>query len=177
MAEYRGRTHLACAGDRFFFPNYPDLGIYRQPRQLDARVFQFQPTADGARLHTEFEIKHAKQARRFKLWLDKAIGPAANPLRHEKAWSALGKVAFAGYEVRTRLEFATPAAPNVPVGLWHLIQMPHGGDMLLPGYGGAKPKVVFGKVPPGDVTGLAHGGVRYRMTAKGEQKISLRAAS
>ena len=171
------RTWLAPEID-FFFPQYPDLTVYHQPRQFDARAYEVKKiSGDRPWMQTEFEIKHAKQEALIRLRLTKSIETAANPLRHEAVWKKLSGVVFAGYGLHTTLEFASSPAPQVPVGLWHLIQMPHGGEMLLPTYGPARPKIVFGEIPPGDLTDLPAGGVRYRMTAKDEQKIGLRAAA
>jgi len=170
------RTWLAPEID-FFFPNYPDLTVYHQPRPFDARAYQVEKINGRPGLRTEFEIKHAKQEAPIRLRLTKSIEAASNPLRHEAVWKELGGVVFAGYGLHTTLEFGSSPAPAVPVGLWHLIQMPHGGEMILPTYGPARPKLIFGEIPPGDLTDLPAGGARYRMRAKGEQKISLRAVS
>jgi len=171
------RTWLAPEID-FFFPNYPNTAVYHQPRQFDAQAYEAVEIRGAPGLRIEFEIKHAKQVAPIRLRLAKSIQSVANPLRHEAIWNNLGGVAFAGYGLRTTLEFCSAPAPMVPVGLWHLIQMPHGGEMLLPTYGPARPKIVFGEIPPGDLTALpSGGGARYRMRAKGEQKITLRAVS
>jgi hypothetical protein len=170
------RTWLAPELD-FFFPKYPDLTVYHQPRQFDARDYQLEKIGSAPGLRIEFEIKHAKQEAPIRVRLAKSIESVANPLRHEAAWKDLDGVTFAGYGSRTTLEFASSPAPMVPVGLWHLIQMPHGGEMFVPTYGPSRPQKVFGDVPPGDLTELPAGGVRYRMTAPAEQKISLRAVS
>jgi hypothetical protein len=169
------RTWLAPEID-FFFPQYPDLTVYHQPRQFDARAYTVEKISGRFGLRTEFEIKHAKQKEPIQLRLTKSIESVANPLRHEAMWKELSGVVFAGYGLHTTLEFASNPAPQVPVGLWHLIQMPHGGDMFVPTYGPVKPKIVFGDIPAGDLASLP-AGVRYRMTAKDEQKIGLRAVS
>ena len=170
------RTWLAPEID-FFFPKYPDLTVYHQPRQFDAHAYQLEKIGGAPELRTEFEIKHAKQETPIRLRLTKSIETVANPLRHEAVWKNLSDVVFAGYGLRTTLEFASVPAPTVPVGLWHLIQMPHRGEMFVPTYGPSRPKIVFGEIPKGDLSELPAGGARYRMTAKNEQKISLRAAS
>ena len=161
------RTWLAPEID-FFFPKYPDIAVYHQPRQFDARSYEV--TKNG--LRTEFEIKHAKHAAPLKLRLSKTVEAVANPLRLEAG--ELRDVTFAGYGLHTVLEFGS--VPAGPVGIWHLIQMPHGGDMLVPTYGAARPKIVFGEIPPDDLAPRP-AGLRYRMTAPGEQKLSLRAIS
>jgi hypothetical protein len=169
------RTWLAPEID-FFFPKYPDLTVYHQPRQFDTQSYQVEKSGGTATMRIEFEIKHAKADKPIGLRLTKAVESIANPLRHEEAGKWLNDVAFAGYGLRTSIEFTSSPAPKAPVGMWHLIQMPYGGDMLVPTYGPSEPKIVFGEIPTGDLTELPRGGMRYRMTAKGEQKISLRAA-
>jgi hypothetical protein len=160
----------------FFFPKYPDLTVYHQPRQFDTRSYQVEKKSGATTMRIEFDIKHAKAENPIQLLLTKSVESVSNPLRHEAAWKNLSGVAFAGYGLRTSLEFTSSPAPAVPVGLWHLIQMPYGGDMFVPTYGPSQPKIVFGDIPKGDLTELPGGGMRYRMTAKDEQKISLRAA-
>jgi len=170
------RTWLAPEID-FFFPKYPDLTVYHQPRQFDARPYDIVEIEGTPGLRIEFEIKHAKREEPIRLRLSKSIENAANPLRYEGIWNDMAGATFTGYGLRTTLEFCSIPAPGVPVGLWHLIQMPHGGEMLMPTYGTVRPKIVFGEIPPGDLSDLPIGGARYRMTAEGEQKISLRAVS
>jgi hypothetical protein len=170
------RTWLAPEVD-FFFPQYPDLSHYYQPRQFDACDYAIERLGNGARMQIDFEIKHAKQEEPLQLRLSKSIEAVANPLRHEAAWQELKQVSFAGYGMRSTLELSASQPSTQPVGLWHLIQMPHGGDIYLPTYGRSEAKIVFGEIVDGDLTQVRGGGLRYRMTARGEQKISLRAAA
>ena len=67
---------------------------------------------------------------------------------------------------------------KVQIGLWSLVQMPHGGDLLLPTFSRNKPRHIFstvGTIPKEDLRVSEHL-VRYRMRQKGGHKISLRAA-
>ena len=167
------RTWLAPEID-FFFPNFPDRSVYRQPREFDAHDYRVDRIQGVPVLTTEFDIKPSRHPLPIRLRLTKAVESVANPLRHEAAWKKLSGVTFAGYGLRTTLEFA--GTPCWPVGLWHLIQMPQGGKMLLPTYGLAEPVVVFGNIPTADLE-HTRGGIRYSMRAAGEQKIALRAVS
>jgi hypothetical protein len=172
------RTWLAPEID-FFFPKYPDLAVYHQPRQLDTLDYRVGKAADGTvKMTLEFEIDHFRHKAPIQLRLTKAVEAVDNPLRHEAIWKELSGVTFASYGLRSTLEFTASPAPQAPVGLWHLIQMPHGGEMILPTYGPAKPQTVFGEVPKNDIrTDLPGGGAHYFMRAPAEQKISLRAAA
>ncbi len=64
------------------------------------------------------------------------------------------------------------------IGLWNLIQMPPGGDLLMPTFSRNEPRHIFstvGVIPDDDLVVTEHL-VRYRMRQRGEHKISLRAA-
>jgi len=58
--------------------------------------------------------------------------------------------------------------------LWGLLQMPHGGDLLVPTYSRTQPKILMGAVGPEDLMGGEHL-VRYKIRAAGEHKIGVRA--
>jgi hypothetical protein len=86
-------------------------------------------------------------------------------------------LAYAGYAQETTLGvLACRGDPQIHVGLWNLIQMPHGGDLLVATCGRAFPAVVFGTISPQDLLIGDHLAC-YRMRARGEQKISFRAVA
>jgi hypothetical protein len=68
------------------------------------------------------------------------------------------------------------AREPVEVGLWNLIQLPHGGDLLIPTYCRVAPRILFGQIPP-DALVCGDHLVRFRMSLEGEQKIAVRAAA
>ena len=96
---------------------------------------------------------------------------ALNPLRHEKNWEFANTVQYAGYTQHTALRLETQATAQI--GLWNLVQMPHGGELLISTYSRSQPKVYMGSIEPGDLI-VSDQLVRYRMRAKGEHKIGLR---
>jgi len=165
------RTWLAPEVD-FFFPNYPKTDVYWQPRELDPGNYQVITGGKGERLTNRATCLLSRSKARVELEITKSVGPAPNPLRRERGLSDL-VVEYAGYTQRTSLALL---AGDAPVGLWNLIQMPHGGDLLVPTYVRTEPKVVFGSFFPND---LAVGDrlIRYRMQARGEQKIAIRAVA
>jgi hypothetical protein len=62
------------------------------------------------------------------------------------------------------------------LSLWSLLQLPHGGEMIIPTYGKALVEVFMGHAARTALTvreGLTH----WKMKAKGEHKISVRARS
>jgi hypothetical protein len=169
------RTWLGPEID-FFFPRFPDLSVYRQPLEIDAATFKVEKAPGSIRLATGFEILSNRHRQSVRLRLAKSVAPAPNPLRSERGFPMPEGVGFAGYTLRTTLEFADAAAPAVPVGLWSLTQMPHGGEMIIPTYGRAEPVFFFGKAPRGDLSAKP-ALVRYRMRSVGAHKIGLRAFS
>jgi len=76
----------------------------------------------------------ARAQRSVKLRLSKCIGTAMNPLRYERdVTRLLAGVEYAGYTQRTRVKLLGAAARSpLPVGIWNLIQLPHGGEMMIP---------------------------------------------
>ncbi len=161
------RTWLAPEAE-YFFPHYPDLGTYLQPRPLDAGEFAVTREQGGLQLVTEFSTPAWRSGGSAHLRLTLSLAPAANPLRGDRRFADL---TYAGYTVRRRLERLS-AGPAV--GIWCLNQLPHGGEMLLPAAGEPAPRIFFGQIPAGDLS-VETGMVHYRMRSLGEHKIGLKA--
>jgi hypothetical protein len=158
----------------FFFPGFPDLSVYRPPRPLDGSLFALARVDDLIRLSADFSAQSARARTPVDLRLTKAVGPAPNPLRHERAYSDLISLRYAGYSLRSTLEITKRPDDPVVVGIWNLTQLPHGGEMIIPTYGIPAPTLFFGQIPPGHLR-LDRGLARYRMASAGEHKIGLRA--
>lgn len=169
------RTWLAPEVD-FFFPNYPRLDVYHQPRALDPGDWRV--AADGTTRQLRNQFRHAlsRSGIEVELRLGKAISPAANPLRDDPLWKdlAVSGVQYAGYALTTTLEIESAVAAKV--GLWNLLQMPEGGELLVPCYRRDEPRAFFGQVPPADLN-VGDRLVRYQMRASGEQKLGFRATA
>lgn len=168
------RTWLAPEMD-FFLPQFPDTSVYFQPRQLDPGQYQLRREDGGIRLVNQLVLRSSRTGEAIKLRITKHVSSAEDPLRYEHGVSGLNGLQFAGYTLETCLELCETPAVN-GVGLWHLLQLPHGGEMLIPTYARSRPRVCFGKVPSGELSVEEHL-VRYRMRAHGENKISIRAVA
>jgi hypothetical protein len=166
------RTWLAPEVD-FFFPNFPQTDVYFQPRGLDPGNYDVAPDVTGQRLVNRTMCRLSRSKTEVELEITKSIGSAPNPLRYERGLAGLS-VAYAGYTQRTGLRVSAQDGPQV--GLWNLIQMPHGGELLVPTYGQTEPKVIFGTIRPDDLS-VGERLFRYRMRAPGEQKLALRAVA
>jgi hypothetical protein len=169
------RTWLGPEVD-FFLPDFPKTDCYVQQRALDPGHYQVVETGGGLQLVNRLTVHASRFKADLNLRITKSFAPAPNPLRHERGLDLRG-VAYAGYTQFTSLELlgrsrATPAR----VGLWNLVQMPHGGEMAIPTYWRAEPFLVFGTIPSADLI-VQERAVRYRMRQAGAQKISLRAVA
>jgi hypothetical protein len=169
------RTWLAPEVD-VFFPNFPNKDVYFQPRELDPGNYQLAKTDHTVRLVNRFAITLSRTKLKADLEITKSVGPAPNPLRYERGLPLDG-VAYAGYAQYTSLELLGESAKSdARVGLWNLVQMPHGGDLLVPTYFRTEPTICFGKISPEDLMVHDHL-IRYKMRATGEHKITIRAVA
>ncbi|MBN2581145.1 MAG: hypothetical protein JXB10_19345 [Pirellulales bacterium] len=161
-----------------FFPDYPRCRRHVEQPALDAAEYRLEARDDGVALTRAMTLRFHRAGRTMRLQLSKEIGPAANPLRRETAVKKLmAKIGYAGYTQRTRLRLlgASARAP-LPVGIWNLIQLPLGGEMLIPTYVQTGPRLLFGDVPP-QALSTEPRCLRFRINLPGEHKIAVRAAA
>lgn len=180
------RTWLAPEVD-VFLPNYPRTEGYWQPRSLDPGDYRVVQDEQGERLVNRVRCTWSRSQQQVELEITKSLGPAPNPLRFEKRLAGLD-VEYAGYTQFTALCLLSDAdvsatdrgesstASGTTAGLWNLIQMPHGGELLVPTYVRTEPRIIFGTISPQDLRSEERL-IRYRMVASGEQKLGLRAVA
>lgn len=171
------RTWLTPEVD-IFFPNWPDRNPHWPPRILDASDYQLKETSAGIEMSRKMSLKFARSGRTMDLMLTKSVSQAANPLRYERdVKEKLGEVEYAGYTLSSSLELTGQALEQSDrVGLWNLLQLPHGGDMFIPTYSRTTPRVLFGGIPASDLVSDDHL-VTFRIKAQGEHKIAIRAVA
>jgi hypothetical protein len=171
------RTWLAPEVD-FFFPKFPDIDIagYWQPRSLDPGKYQLTKTPDGVKLTNRLTIEGFRSRKRVDLEIAKSVAAAPNPLRYD-ATIPIGAVEYAGHTLVTSLKIVDANPGNAPlVGLWSLTQMPHRGELFIPTYSRAEPRIYFGLVDTPDELAMSDRLVRFQMRAAGDHKIGVRAA-
>ena len=170
------RTWLSPEID-VFFPDYPRCRRHVEPAALDAAEYAVDAQNGGMTMSRVMTLHFVRAQRPVKLRLSKWIGPASNPLRYERsAKKVLELIEYAGYTQRTHLKLAGSAARSpVPAGIWNLIQLPHGGEMIIPTYARTKPRTLFGEIPNEAVVVEDHC-LRFHVNLRGEQKIAVRAA-
>lgn len=169
------RTWIAPELDTFF----PDANSteYWQPRPLDMSDYAVAKTGGGIQMSREMTLHLARSNRDVNLRLTKWFGPAPNPLRHERDMAAtLGAVQYAGYSQRVSLQALDSVNPQPGVGIWNLVQLPHGGEMLVPLYSRTVPQKCFGDMPADRMVIEDHV-LRVRADFNGSHKIAIKAAS
>ena len=170
------RTWLSPEAD-IFFPNFPKLDKYWQPRELDPGNYKVDMTSGSLRLKNRLKLTLSRSKQQVELEITKSVSSAPNPIRYERGLNDLPDVEYAGYTLHSSLELiGTEKKEPAKVGLWHLVQLPHNGDLLVPTYFRAIPKILMGVVAPDDLTVSDHL-IRYRMRASGEHKIGIRAVA
>lgn len=157
----------------FFYPGYPDLSRYVVPPELDPGSYAL--TADNISLTLRMQGHIPVYAARghLEVTITKCVSRASNPLRHLRGFDLPDSVQFAGCAVHTTLELAGDAP--LPVSLWSILQLPHGGEALAPAFGRAEPMAYFGGWPDGALR-VEEGLVRCRMDADGIAKFGIHAA-
>jgi hypothetical protein len=171
------RTWLSPEID-IFFPDYPRCQQHVEPATLDAAPYTVKARAGGVAMARALTLHFARARRPMKLRLTKWVGPASNPLRHEpSATKLLDGVQYAAYTQRTEVKLLGESARQpLPMGIWNLIQLPHGGELIVPTYWRTQPRVLFGDFPPSALAVEDHC-LRIGMNRPGEHKLAVRAAA
>ena len=165
------RTWLAPEID-FFYPHYPNTGQqYFQPRQLDPGRFIASRTPTRIMLENTLAIHSFRRDWTQSIRVRKTVSMISNPLT-DCSVGLTGELQYAGYQLHTSLELLDTLADDVEIGIWNLLQLPGGGEMVIPTYDRTTPVVYFGDIPPDDLRTEPRC-VRYRMSAPNEQKIGV----
>lgn len=167
------RTWLAPELD-YFFPAFPDTSTYVQPRQLDAGPYRVAASGSEVVLNTAFSLRSYRASVELSLGITKTASLIPDPLRVRRDAKLTGGLQFAGYQLHTSLRVLSPIPPQIWVGIWNLLQLPGGGELIAPTYFQATPTIFFGDIPAGYLQSEGRL-VRFRMEAPGEQKICLSA--
>ena len=173
------RTWLAPEVE-FFFPKFPDVDIagYWQPRSLDPGSYALTKTAQEITLTNRLKIEAFRSRKSVELEITKSVAGAPSPLRYDTRFH-FSAVEYAGHTLLTSLKILDEDASVAPlVGLWSLTQMPHRGELFIPTYSKAEPRIYFGLVdtPSGELS-IGDRLLRFKMRAPGEHKIGVYAAN
>ena len=164
-----GRVWLAPEID-LFFPHYPDLRSYQVPSTVDPGRYQFRKTRYGCGLVNEGKVRMARSGRSLRFRISQSFGPAENPSKEK-----LG-VVYAGFTQRTSLELLeSPSRIRDRLGLWHLLQLPHTGEVWISVRGRVRPVILFSnpKALPCGVFRQRHRLLIHRTVRGCEYKVGL----
>jgi hypothetical protein len=128
----------------------------------------------GGRLHlvNRAKLELRRHGQIVEVEIDKSYDAAPDPLRTEP--KIAGLYAYAGFTTTVTLKLLRePKKSRVPIGLWQLLQLPPGGELIVPTHSPARTQVIFGKIPSGHVQRKANS-VRYRMSSSTTAKLAIR---
>jgi len=144
-----------------FVPNFPDTSVFGVPQQVDPGAYQF---AEDSLLRGRCTLTLSRSRSVAEIEIVKSWTPAPDPLdaRH---------VRYAGYTQKT--ELGGPSADALAV--WNIVQVPYGGEVILPVHGVAVPQMYFGAIPDEDILS-SPGRIRYLARHSGLAKFGIRPA-
>lgn len=142
-----------------FVPHFPDTSVFRVPPQLDPGNYRL--VGEGApRLTMRCTLPLSRLGTMAEIEISKSWTAAPDPLRAHN-------VRYAGYTQCTELR-----TPGGLVALWNIVQLPHGGEVLIPVHGRATPQIYFGEIPREDFD-LVPGLIRCRAHRRGLAKFGI----
>jgi hypothetical protein len=167
------RTWLAPTTELFIGDMKRIWATYREPATVDPGRYRCISRNGVLELVNRGRVRLFRSGGAALVEIRKSFGPAPDPLRREAARPA--GIRYAGYSTRLSLRVLTNPR-QVRIGLWPLLQLPPGGEMILPTFHRTQPRTIFGDVPRADLVVDDHL-VRYRMHSPTTAKIAVRAVA
>jgi hypothetical protein len=166
------RTWLAPEID-LFYPHFPDTGKqYFQPREFDPGQYKAVRSSSHITLTNTLKIHSFRRGWTAPARITKTIRTTTDPLSLGVSKEFFKDLEFSGYRLESSLELLESGGNDCQAGLWNLLQLPGGGELIVPLYGPTQPVTYFGDIPAGDIR-IDETCVRYRMSAPNEQKIGV----
>ncbi|WP_158748784.1 DUF6786 family protein [Acidobacterium sp. S8] len=163
------RTWLSPEVD-FFIPNFPSFDTYFQPREFDPGTYELTTENRELALTNTFTSRLSRSKDTARMRITKRISAALDPLREVDA-GTFSQLEYAGFTLQTRLEIFESTGP-VELNLWSLLQLPHGGDLIIPTFSRASVVHFMGTIADEDLE-VTDQYIRYKMRAEGENKIGV----
>lgn len=152
-------------------------GSYKVPYNLDPGHYLVERGGGVVKASASVRAPLHRRKTFCDVEIEKAVRMIPNPLRREsQARDWLGEVHYVGYEQTTSLRLLSTPDPAVQVGIWNIIALPAGGEMLVPALGRITVRTYFGSAGPEHLT-VGERSVHLRIDGQVQYKVGLRAAS
>ena len=150
---------------------------YQVPLSLDPGNYKVQHGKGQVTLTNQARVFLNRQEKGCEVELAKTVRMAENPLRYERGTApSHQKLDFVGYDQLTSLRFISAEEAGIRLGIWNLVQVPAGGEIVIPTVRESAPKTYFGGIGASDLC-VRPESIRFRVDAKHSHKIGVRAAS
>jgi len=169
------RTWLAPTTELFVSDLKRFWETWREPVAMDPGNYVCREKGGRLRLinRAKLELRRRKQV--VELEIEKDFESAPDPLRTEP--KVADPYTYAGFTTNVTLKvLREPKKSRVPIGLWQLLQLPPGGELMVATHSRARTQVIFGKIPAGDLHCEPHC-IRYRMASATTAKLAIRGVS
>lgn len=144
---------------------------YREPAAIDPGNFRCVQLNGELCLVNRVRVRLHRSRSTAELEITKTFTDAPDPLRYDGPRD--GRVRYAGYTTAVTLHIRANRR-RADLALWQLLQLPPGGEMILPAFHRTVPVTIFGRVPRADLR-ITNGLVRYRMRSHTSAKLAFRA--
>lgn len=119
---------------------------------------------------TQGKVRIGRSGRQVRFRICQSFGPAENPVEIGSG------VTYAGFVQKSSLEILDPPGRvRDRIGLWHLLQVPHAGELQIPTLGRARPTLLFcgpSRLPAGAIR-VCRGRLIHRTVPQREYKMGL----
>ncbi|MDE0300345.1 MAG: hypothetical protein OXN17_17040 [Candidatus Poribacteria bacterium] len=150
---------------------------YQVPSSLDPGNYTVQHGKGQVTLTNRARVILNRQEKTSEIELSKTIRMAQNPLRYERSMASPNRqLQFVGYEQLTSLRLVSAEEPGIRLGIWNLVQVPAGGEIVIPTVRESAPKTYFGGDGASDLY-VSPESIRFPVDAKHSHKIGVRAAT
>jgi hypothetical protein len=166
------RTWLAPTTQLFVSDLKRFWETWREPVAVDPGKYVCREIDGRLHLVNRAMLELRRHGQIVEVEIDKSYDAAPDPLRTEP--KIAGLYAYAGFTTTVTLKLLRePKKSRVPIGLWQLLQLPPGGELIVPTHSPARTQVIFGKIPSGHVQRKANS-VCYRMSSSTTAKLAIR---
>ncbi len=171
------RTWVSPEIDLFIRDPKDALNTYEVPESVDPGNYSVEENGEMVYLTNRGELFNHRLNKKCEIELNKTVRAVKNPLRYEAKFEAIcRKVKFIGYEQETILKIVSLSDNRIRLGIWNLMQVPAGGEILIPTLCQCSPRDYFEKTGPQHLQ-VSPNLIRFVVDGKGRHKIGVKAMS